>query len=172
MKKTAIIVAVALVSSLSALQVNAQKKMGYVNMQEVIMNMPEAAKADTALQKYQQNLYGEIQNMRTEFQKNAQAFVTDSLSMSEAVKEVKRDELESQQERVGRFQQSAQQKVSQRQQSIFKPIIEKAQNAVNVVAKEKGYTWVFNDTGDGSILLTKPEGDDLTAAVKVKLDIK
>jgi hypothetical protein len=31
---------------------------------------------------------------------------------------------------------------------------------------------VFNDTGDGQILVVKPTADDLTGAVKTKLGIK
>ncbi len=172
MKKLAIVAILVLVSTLSAFQVNAQKKIGYVNMQEIIYNMPEAKKADTTLQSYRQDLYNELQNMQKEFQTNAQKFIGDSMSMSQAVKEVKRDELQQQQQRLSQFQQSAQQRISKKQQQVFQPIIKKAQDAVNAVAKAKGYTWVFNNTGDGSILLVKPSANNLTDAVKAKLGIQ
>ncbi len=171
MKKVAIIAALVLVASFSAFQVNAQK-IGYVNMQEIIVNMPEYAKADTTLANYRQDLFKEIQSMQKELQDNINTFIQDSTSMSDAVKEVKRDELQDQQSRLVRFQQTSQQKVGQKQQELLQPIIDKAQKAVNAVAGTKGYTWVFNDTGDGSILLVKPSGDDLTAAVKAKLGIQ
>ena len=168
MKKVAI-VAVILVASLSAFQVSAQK-FGYVDMQEIISNMPETAKADTALTNYRQDLYEQIQNMQKEFQDNANKFITDSATLSDAVKEVKRDELRDQQNRLMNFQQTSSQKVQQKNQELLDPIIKKAQGAVTEVAKAKGYTWVFNDSGDG-VLMVKPDGDDLTAAVKAKLGI-
>lgn len=170
MKKVAIIAAVVLVASLSAFQVSAQK-IGYVNMQEIIVNMPEFAKADTALNKYRQELFAEIQSMRTDLQDNISSFVKDSTTMSDAVKEVKRDELQDAQQRLMTFQQSSQQKVGQKQNELMKPIIDKAQKAVEAVADSKGYTWVFNDTGNGNILLVKPSGDNLTTAVKANLGI-
>ena len=52
----------------------------------------------------------------------------------------------------------------------MKPIIEKAKNAITVVAKENGYGYVF-DASQGSPLLVKPEGDNLMSAVKKKLGI-
>lgn len=172
MKKVAIVAAFVLVASLSAMQVNAQTKIGYVNMQEIIMDMPETAQADSSLQDFRNDLIEQARGMRSEFQTNAQAFIKDSLSMSDAIKEVKREELQGQQQRIAKFQQTIQQKLSQQQQKLYQPIITKAQNAVNTVAEAKGYTWVFNDTGNGSILLVKPEGENLTDAVKANLGIE
>lgn len=170
MRKVAIIAAVVLVASLSAFQVSAQK-IGYVNMQEIIINMPEYAKADTALAKYRNELFTEIQSMQKELQDNVGTFIKDSTTMSDAVKEVKRGELQDAQQRLVKFQQASQQKVGQKQQELLKPIVDKAQDALNAVAKAKGYTWVINDSGDG-LLLVKPAGDDLTASVKAKLGIQ
>lgn len=171
MKKGVIIAAVALLATFSALTVSAQK-IGYVDMQEVVTNMPEYAKADTAVTSYGQDLYEQLQSMQKEFQNNADKFIKDSTTMSEAVKEVKRGELQDQQRRIAQFQQSLRQRVGNKQQELVQPVIDKAQKAVDAVAKSKGYTWVINDTGDGSLLIVKPAGDDLTAAVKAKLGIK
>lgn len=170
--KKLVIIAVVLIASLGATQaVNAQK-IGYVDMSEIVTSMPEYAQADTALGKYRNELMQQIQVMQKEFQTNADQYVKDSTTMSDAVKEVKRSELQDQQTRLMRFQQTSQQKMQEKQQELLKPIIDKAQKAVNDVAKSKGYTYVFNDTGDGTILIVKPEGDDITAAVKTKLGIK
>jgi len=175
MKKIAIIAVLFLIGALGAKSVEAQK-IGYVDMQEIIFNMPEAKDADSSLRVYQQDLYQEMQNMQQEFQDNAAKFIADSLNMSEAVKEVKRDELQSQQQRIARFQQEAQDRIAGRQQSLFKPVVGKAKEAVQAVAKQKGYTWVLNAGGDDEellgVLVVKPQGDDLTADVKTNLGIK
>jgi outer membrane protein len=92
--------------------------------------------------------------------------------MSDAIKEVKRSELRDLQNRIAQLQQTSQQQLQGKQQSLLQPIIEKAQKAVDAVAKAKGYTYVFNDTGDGTVLVVKPAADDLTAQVKTKLGIK
>lgn len=171
MKKLVIIAAV-LVASLAAAQTTNAQKIGYVNMQEIISSMPEFAQADTALQKYGNELSQQIQVMQKEFQTNANQYVEDSTTMSDAVKEVKRSELQDQQNRLIRFQQTSRQKIQEKQQELLQPIIDSARKAVDAVAKAKGYTYVINAPGDGSLLIVKPEGDDITAAVKTKLGIK
>jgi outer membrane protein len=170
MKKLSILVIV-VVAMLGATQVEAQK-IAYVNMQELVTGMPEYAQADTALGNYRNDLVQQMQAMQQELQTKAGAFVQDSLKMSEAIKEVKRSELRDLQNRIGQMQQSSQQELQQKQNDLLQPIIEKAQKAVDAVAKTKGYTYVFNDTGDGQILVVKPTADDLTGAVKTKLGIK
>lgn len=170
MKKLAILVAVA-VAMLGATQVDAQK-IGYVNMQDIVTGMPEYAQADTALANYRDDLVQAMQTMQQELQTKAGAFIQDSLKMSEAIKEVKRSELRDLQNRIGQMQQSSQQQLQKKQNDLLQPIIEKAQKAVDAVAKSKGYTYVLNDTGDGQILVVKPTGDDLTTVVKTQLGIK
>ncbi|HEX5555065.1 MAG TPA: OmpH family outer membrane protein [Chitinophagaceae bacterium] len=170
MKKLAIL-AVVLVATLSAAKVDAQK-IAYVDMQELVTGMPEYAQADTALGKYRNDLIGQMQAMQQELQTKASAFVKDSLKMDDAIKEVKRSELRDLQNRISQLQQSSTQQMQTKQNALLQPIIAKAQKAVEAVAKAKGYTYVFNDTGDGSILVVKPTSEDLTAQVKTKLGIK
>jgi outer membrane protein len=171
MKKVAILAALVLATTLTAFKADAQK-IGYVDMQEIVTGMPEYAQADTALGKYRDDLVQQMQAMQQELQTKAGAFIKDSLKMSDAIKEVKRSELRDLQNRIAQLQQTSQQQLQGKQQSLLQPIIEKAQKAVDAVAKAKGYTYVFNDTGDGSVLVVKPAGDDLTAQVKTKLGIK
>lgn len=170
MKKLTILLVV-FVATLSATKVDAQK-IGYVDMQEIVTGMPEYAQADTALGRYRDDLVQQMQVMQQEMQTKAGTFVQDSLKMSDAIKEVKRSELRDLQNRIAQLQQTSQQQMQQKQNDLLQPIIEKAQKAVDEVAKAKGYSYVFNDTGDGTILVVKPAGDDLTAQVKTKLGIK
>jgi outer membrane protein len=49
------------------------------------------------------------------------------------------------------------------------PIIEKAKKNIEIVAKEKGYSHVFDVSGGG--LIVYPIADDITAATKTKMGI-
>lgn len=160
-----------MVAVLVAFRADAQK-IGYVNMQEIVTGMPEYAQADTALGQYQNTLVQEYQAMQQQFQNELNTFVKDSATMSDAVKQVKRGTLQDLSGRISQFQQTMQQQLQQKQGDLLKPIIEKAQAAVSAVAKSKGYTYVMNDSGQGEILVVKPEGDDLTPSVKAKLGLK
>ena len=55
-----------------------------------------------------------------------------------------------------------------KQNELVQPIYKKVYDAIKAVAKEKGYTHVFNKEA----FLVAPEGDDLIIAVATRLKIK
>ena len=54
---------------------------------------------------------------------------------------------------------------------LFTPVQEAALNAVNEVAEENGFTYIF-DTGMGSVVYTSPDSQDILALVKKKLGLE
>jgi outer membrane protein len=61
-----------------------------------------------------------------------------------------------------------QQQLQQRQQELLGPINKKAYDAVQAIAKENGYGYVF----EKEALLVAPPGDDILPLVAKKLNIK
>jgi outer membrane protein len=53
---------------------------------------------------------------------------------------------------------------------LYSPIIKKAEDAINAIAKEKGYSYIF-DTSVGAVLFAQ-ESDDVMSLVKAKLSLK
>lgn len=146
----------------------AQVKIGYVSADEIIVLMPEAAKVDTQLNQYQQALYLNAQEQQTAFNDAVAKFYKDSLTMTASVKEVKRGELQKQVTELSGAEQRIQQQFEQKRQELSLPIQRKLQQAIQDVAKENGYTYVF----PREALLVAPPGDDIAALVKKKLGIK
>ena len=58
--------------------------------------------------------------------------------------------------------------MEEKQLELAKPFQDKIQNAINAVAKEHQYTYIF----DTQILLYYDGGDDVTPLVKKKLGLK
>ena len=52
---------------------------------------------------------------------------------------------------------------------LYQPVFKKAEDAVKVVAKEKGYSYVFDISQPGVVYFDG--GDDLIVSVKAKLGI-
>ncbi|WP_353196648.1 OmpH family outer membrane protein, partial [Parapedobacter defluvii] len=71
--------------------------------------------------------------------------------------------------RIQEVQQLAQEDLQKKQEELFAPIFQKANTAVQSVAKEKGYAYVFDIAN--SAIPYFAGGDDLTADVKTKLGI-
>lgn len=146
----------------------AQNKMGYINTDELISTMPEAAKAQTELQEFQASLAQQYQDLSAELNAKDSAFVKDSIKLSASMKEIKKKELFEIYQRVQNYQQTSQEEYQAKANEKITPIREKALNAINAVAKENGYSYVFNEDN----LLVKPAGDNILQLVKNKLGIK
>jgi outer membrane protein len=148
----------------------AQTKIGYLNFQALVSQMPEAQTIKTQLDVFSKQFTDQINSMGTELQTKGADFQKNAASMTDAVRSVKQSELQDLQKRIQDYQTTAQQKYDEKTNELSKPLIEKAKGAITAVAKEKGYTYVF-DTAT-TTLLTSPEGDDLMVPVKAKLGLK
>ena len=145
-------------------------KIGYVNSAALLQSMPEKAKADSDLAKYAKSFQDQIDIMMKEYQTKGQQYQSGEKTMSDAMKEVKMKEIQDLQARIESTQQSAQEKLQQKKQDLYAPVLEKADKAIKAVAKEKNYDYILDAQG-GALLFGKDDYD-LTPAVKTKLGIK
>ena len=90
--------------------------------------------------------------------------------MSKIIKDTKQKEILDIQTRLQAFQESAQTSLQTRQNELMAPSIAKANKGIADVAKENGFSYVFNTT-DG-VLLYFEGGEDLMNLVKKKLNLK
>ena len=149
-------------------QVNAQSKIGYISTEELVSIMPETAKADSNLQQYRGALIQNAQDKQTALESAIEKFNKDSATMSSSVKDVKRGELQKMLTDLQAEDQRIQQQLQQRQQELIAPINRKAYDAIQAVAKESGYTYIFVK----GALLVAPPGDDIIPLVAKKLNVK
>jgi len=155
-------------SAVVGMKVQAQTKIGYISMDELVAVMPEAKKADTTLEKYKEDLGKEGQNIQAEFQQHYADFNKDSATMSQAKKDMERRNLQELYAKVNSYQQDAQQQFSLKQQEVYGPIQKKAIEAIQEVAKANGYAYVIAKEN----LIVSPPADDLLPLVKKQLGIK
>ncbi|MGB2994850.1 MAG: OmpH family outer membrane protein [Ferruginibacter sp.] len=165
MKK--LLVAAAII--LGTYSASAQSKIGYINSDELMGDMPEAAKADAELKQFQTDLGKQGQDLMNDLNTKDSLFVKDSTSFSPSIKEIKRNDLIKLYQRVQGWQNEAQELYQAEAQKKIVPIRNKALDAIKAVAKENGYGYVF-DNAQGSLLIAPP-GDDLLPLVKKKLGI-
>src|SRR5207248_8089055 len=95
-------------------------------------------------------------------------FVKDSAKLSPAAKELRRNDLVALYQKVQNWNQTSQQLLSEKQQSLLAPIRAKALQTIKEVAKENGYTYIM----DAAALIVSPSGDDIFPLVKKKLGLK
>jgi outer membrane protein len=168
MKKIVAIIVIAMGLVMAAKPTQAQTKIAYISLQELIPTMPESRKADTSLNDYQNALGQNFEDMKREY------YEQDSLLNSKDTAKYTRAQIELKRKNMGEmlvklqgWQQQAQQLYQQKFQDLMAPIQKKAVEAIQAVAKENGYTYVVSKES----LYVYPPGEDLLALVKKKLGI-
>ena len=144
------------------------QKYGHVNVQEVFSVMPGGDSIRIKLENYQKELQDVYNTMAEEYQTKSEKFNREAGTMSSAVLKIRKQEIADLESRIMEFQQNFQDELQAKQIELTQPFQDAILNAINEVAKENGYAYIF----DSSILLYTGGGDDVSALVKKKLGIK
>jgi outer membrane protein len=147
----------------------AQTKIGYVSLAEFMPGMPEYKKADTSMQDYRNALAQNFEDMKKELNEQ-DSFLNskDTLKYTKAQIEIKKKTFGELYIKVQGYQQQAGEQLQQKQQELIAPVQKKALDAIQAVAKENGYIYVFSKES----LYAYPLAEDLLPLVKKKLGIK
>lgn len=146
-------------------------KFGHINVQELVALMPERDSAIVKLQKYAKDLQETLTGMQNDFNGKYDAYQKNKATWSQTIVDAKEKELSDLQERMQQFNQTAQQDYSSRQETLFAPVLKKAQDAIDRVAKAHGYIYVF-DTSIGSLVyINEAQSENLLPLCKTELKI-
>lgn len=144
-------------------------KIGHINSNELLSAMPERAKIQTELETYANDLRTTLETMRKEYETKIQEFQAKQDVMTDVIKNSKVKEITDLEKRITEFQQTAEADLQKKEQELLQPVIDKAKDAINTVAKENAYTYVL-DSSVG-VVLYSVEGDDILPLVKKKLGL-
>lgn len=162
-------VLIAIIALSTTLSVSAQQKFGHIDSAALLELMPEKATAEKDLQAFAKEFETALQEMAKEYEGKIQSFQANEKSMVETVRNTKMREIADLERRIQEFQQQAQEEVGKKEQEVLTPIIDKARKAIDEVAADKGYTYVF-DSSLG-VLLYADDSEDILADVKAKLGL-
>ncbi|OHX68186.1 OmpH family outer membrane protein [Flammeovirga pacifica] len=142
------------------------KIFAYANLDSVVRSIPEYETKVKELESYQNQLMSSMQQQQQEFQTKYADFQQNQANWLPEIIQQKAQELELLQKNLQDFQQNAQQNLQKRQYEAFTPLQKKASEAVEAVAKEKGYQYVIPI----DMLIYNNGADDITNDVigKVK----
>ena len=145
------------------------QKFGYINSQQLIQQIPQVKEAnaqlETSKQQYEKLGQDKVAALQTKYaaleRKQAQGEIAPKQLEVEAAG------LEQERNDIAKFQQEIQQKLVDQSETLLKPIRDKIQAAIDAVAKENGYNYIFDQSM--GILLYADEATDVSAQVKAKL---
>ncbi len=156
---------------LSGISYAQTQKFAHIDFEKLIDAMPEKEVALQTLQKEYKEAQNMIEEMSVELNRkymNAQKSLD---TLSALGRQMLEEELMQQQQRIQMYQTNAEQRLSERRESLLNPILQKAQNSVKEVAEKEGFIYVF-DTSEGSqILYFSAKSTDILSLVKKHLGI-
>lgn len=148
--------------------VQAQTKFGYIRVDEMVSLMPELKKIDTLLAIFQQDSLPRTYNyLLSQFQ-YYDSVANDSAHQTSVVRQQAATQRGQFLTELQNWQSSAQSLYEAKQNALLQPVYDKVLKAVDDVAKEKGYGYVFNREA----LLVSPPADNLLPMVAEKLKVK
>jgi outer membrane protein len=142
-------------------------KFGHVSPEEIMEQMKGFDTAQKVMMDYQTELQTEGQEMVKEFQQKLEEYQGKSASYSAAVRKIKEEELVKMQSRIKEFSTVMEESLQKKKYDLLLPFQNKIIEAIQEVAKEEKYTYIFNKT----VLASYVQGNDITDKVKKKLGI-
>jgi outer membrane protein len=169
MKKLQVL-AVVMVLLIAGNNASAQTKIAYIRIDDIVSLMPDLQKIDmdtVGTQFLKDSVQPRVEYLNNEYQRKLQDYL-DTLKNSKAVREQLGKDLEEIRNELSGVQSYVQQVQQFKQQEFLRPYYKKAKDAIDAVAKRKGYTHVLSS----DIFLLAPEPDDISMAVLTELKIE
>ncbi|MBO7561274.1 MAG: OmpH family outer membrane protein [Bacteroidales bacterium] len=172
MKKTIklLVASVIAVAAFMPTKASAQK-FGHINSQEIVALMPERDEAFTKLQAFGKELQETLNSMKADYEAKIKEYNEKVSTWNESIKKTKEDEINSIIQRMNQFQSQAEQDFSSRQETLLTPVMKKAQDAIDKVAKAQGLAYVFDLATGAIIYIDEANTVNLLPLVKAELGI-
>jgi outer membrane protein len=153
---------------------SAQMKIGYINSDAIMQQLPEAQDAQKQLDGIVAEWKSDLSKMQSDLQKKFDDYDKEKLIMSDEKRAETEKELQDMDKamvdyRTKKFGENGE--LFEKQNELMKPIQDKIFKAVKDVADEEGYDYVF-DKSSSTLLMYANEKNDLTSKVLAKLTQK
>jgi outer membrane protein len=157
----------------STITANAQMKIAYFNSDAIMKQLPDAQDAQKQLDQFVADWQQELNKMQDEWKKKFDEYDKRKLIMTEQRRADAERELREMDQKIVDFRT---QKFGQngelfnKQNELMKPVQDRVFKAVQDVAREDGYDYVFDKSGD-ILLMYANEKYDLTQKIFAKLKV-
>ncbi|MFM8962488.1 MAG: OmpH family outer membrane protein [Sphingomonadales bacterium] len=143
----------------------AQIKIGHVDSQKLLDTLPSRKEAIKKLDSMKTSGMQELQFMDADFQKAYQDYMTNQASKSPAERQIIEGRLMQKQQMLEATQASLEEGLQIMSEELNKPILDRVQKAIDIVAERKKLNYVI----DVSATMYSKGGIDITNEVVVEL---
>lgn len=158
--------------SICSFMAQAQSKVGFVDVDYIFSQMPEAKQIDAELKATETQLKKEIEGRAAEFQKKYQDYTQNLNTMLDAVRANTERELQQLQQNLQKLQEDAQTTIQNKHGQLMKPVYEKIGKAIEDTSKENGFNLVVSQQIGGlDVVLYADDNADISDLVLKKMGI-
>lgn len=139
------------------------QKFAYIDTEYILEHIPEYKEAQGKLDQYSVQWQSEIEKKYQEIDKLYKSFQAEQILMTEEMKRKKEQEIVLREKDVKEFQKQKfgyQGELFKKKQELIKPIQDKVYDAVQNLAKEKAYAFVFDKSSDLVMIFASPKYDE------------
>ena len=168
--KYALTMAIGLLLSMSA----QAQKFGFVNSGSILEAMPQVKEAESNLEALGKQLQAKGEKMMQDFQLKYQELErkVQAGEITPKAQETETAALEEERNKILAYDQDMQKQLGDKREALLAPILEQVKTAIDAVAKENGYTYIFDGSPGVGVILYADESTNVTALVKTKLGIQ
>ena len=160
--------------SLATANVNAQQKIGYISLDYILAQMPEAKQVETELTATKTQYDNMYQSKVKDFQAKLADYEKNGATMADVIKADREKELQGLQGSIEEFRQNSSTSLQKKQAQLLQPLLKKVEENMHASAKENGYAFVFNyDAGQGTtpIVLHAPDDANISDLILKRMGI-
>ena len=158
-----------------ALNMSAQaQKFGIVNSGAILEAMPEVKEAESNLETLGKQLQAKGEKMMQDFQLKYQELQrkVQAGEITPKDQDTQAAALEEERNKIVQYDQDMQKQLGDKKEALLAPILDKVKTAIDAVAKENSFTYIFDGSPGIGVILYADASTDVTALVKAKLGIQ
>lgn len=145
-------------------------KIGYINSLELLDAMPEVQAADKKVEALQKVISTQLETMASEYEKLYAELQGLPEETPQSTIQLKLTELQDLEKRIRKFQTDSKAELDNKRVELYQPIQDKATKAIEEVAKESKFNFIF-ESGMGTILYAD-EAENVMELVKKKMELE
>lgn len=148
----------------------AQSKIGTIDADYILSQMPQMTEVNEGLKTYNTELQKELENNVAKYEALVKDYQANSTSLAEEERKTKESEIISLENDIKSFRQKASVMMQLRRNELTKPLYEKINETMLQVIQEENYTQIFHSGGND--LAFSAQEYDITMKVIDKLGIQ
>lgn len=133
-------------------------KIGVVDVEKIVKEMPEAMQADQSLKTLQQSYQDTLNKMQQDLVTRADNYQKQKSMMTADKQKTEEESMQAAEQAIYKYREDKYAEMNDKRELMLAPIRTKVSDAINAVAKDEGMSIVL-DKGNGSVLYSEEKFD-------------